>query len=152
MMADPVLYTQYRQHAFPLWRQAFEAGSVDALQVWLEALNSGGFQFFAGVLPPEYQDVELAEAMMIEAYRAQGLDPATSGMIPPIRSTIDPETARRARVLFERHFRDSPDLGLLRERIEQQRQWQASFRERRASPADHRSLAVQSFNRKCTTR
>ena len=150
LVANPALYAQYRQHAFPLWRQAFESGSVGALQVWMSALASNGFQFFAGVLPPDYQDLRLAQALMIEVQAALEVDPESNPVLPRIDAEIDEETARRARALFDRYYRDSPGLAAAEEQLKVLQEQIAMQRERPLQPEQEREYQAAQRNQRCS--
>jgi hypothetical protein len=149
IVADPALYAQYRQHAFPMWRQAFESGSVDALQVWVSALQSNGFQFFAGVLPEEYQDLDLAQALTRELQTELRLEGETLPGFPRVEAAVDPQTARRARELFDRHFRNSPSLAAARERMVEYQRLQEAQRAAPMLPNEQWEHRVKSFNALC---
>lgn len=148
LVADPALYAQYRQYAFPAWRQAFESGSVDAIFVWAQALDSNGFQFFAGVLPPEYHDRDLALALRAELFAALQEGQRTPDVATPVQpeASFDADTVRRARELFDRQFRHSPDLERAKRRAARERSAAASST---LTPQAQHALRVESFNERC---
>jgi hypothetical protein len=107
MVADPALFALYRQHAFPLWQRALQAGSADAVQVWLEALSSGGFHFLAGALPEALQDRELARALQTRIHREISIDPAPEAAdTQPFTESVQGQ----ADDLFERYFAGTAGL------------------------------------------
>lgn len=151
LVADPQLYTQYRQYAFPLWQRAFESGSVGALQVWVSALSSNGFHFFAGVLPAEYRDLQLAQALMGEVREALGIAPDATSILPRVTAEIDEETALRARELFERHYRDSPGLAFAAEQFQRlESQIAAARKEPSVVAASAAAAQAEHFNHRCS--
>ena len=150
LVANPALYATYRQNAFPIWRQAFESGSVDAVLVWMSALNSGGFEFFAGVLPDRYDDRLLTQAVMLEVYRELRIDPITTVVGPRIDATIDESTAREARRMFDRYFRNSPGLAIARARFMQLEQQHAERILKPLTPSDHWAQTAAGFDEGCS--
>ncbi len=147
MVANPDLYMAYREQAFPLWRQALQTGSVAAVDAWVNALQSNGFQFLAGALPEEYQDLELAIALKDEINVAIG---SGSGN-PTIENT--PEITRlRARAMFEQHFAASEQLAS----IAQQRPSAEGIKEHLAQSTERTVVisaseeeSVERLNRNC---
>lgn len=109
MIGDPQLYAQYRQHAFPMWQRALKAGSVEAVQTWIGALNSGGFHFLAGALPAEFHNRQLALALMAQIGLALGIDPATAAAGSESEA-IPPSVQLEAEALFARYFAGSAEL------------------------------------------
>lgn len=112
LVADPDLYQLYRQNAFPLWRQALQAGSVEAVHVWSQVLSSREPLILAGVLPDEYQDPGLATALLAEINAAMGFGSST-----PTMAEIPELTRRKARVLFDRYFAGSEQLSQVTRRL-----------------------------------
>lgn len=99
MVADPQLYSLYREHARSMFMRAFEAGHPQAAHIWHNAITSGGFRFLAGVLPPEWHTPEVAEALT-QMLRGGGSE------LPP-GTAIPPDASRQAQALFERWFANS---------------------------------------------
>ncbi len=148
MVTNLDLYMAYREQAFPLWRQALQAGSVAAVHAWVNALRSNGFHFLAGALPEEYQDLELAIALKDEIDAAIG-----SGSGAPTIENLPEITRLRARALFEQHFAGSGQLSS----IAQQRPGAAELQARLAqstertvviTPSEEEDL--EALNRNCS--
>jgi hypothetical protein len=148
MVANPDLYLSYRENAFHLWRQALQAGSVAAVHAWVEALQSNGFQFLAGALPEEYQDLELAIALKDEIDVAIGSGPGT-----PTIENLPEITRLRARAMFEQHFAGSEQLASIaqqRPSAEGIKQRLAQSTERTVVISPSEEERVESLNRNCS--
>lgn len=102
IVADPALYQAYRQHAWPMFLRALEAGHPHAVHSWSWALNSGGYAYFSGVIPPEWRTPGVA-ALLNQRLRAeQGLEPAVPAPADtPIADRLE------ADALYQRYFQNS---------------------------------------------
>lgn len=102
MVADPALYNTYRQHAWPMFQRAIEAGYPYAVGTWSWALNSGGYAYFAGVIPPEWRKPEVARLLNDRLRAEQGQIAAV-----PAAPDLDPAVIAEAEALYRRHFENS---------------------------------------------
>jgi hypothetical protein len=116
-VADPDLYQLYRQNAFPLWLQALQMGSVDAVHVWEQALNARGSQFLAGVLPEQYQDLALATALKRE------ISAAMFGSEMPTIDGVTERTRLEARAMFDQYFAASEQFSWVTQRMAENSAW-----------------------------
>lgn len=105
LVADPALYNAYRQHAWPMFQRALEAGSPPAVASWNWALNSNGYAYFAGVIPEPWRKPGVARHLHERLQIEQGAIPQTSP-----RTDTDPADLVEADALFMRHFQNSPWL------------------------------------------
>jgi hypothetical protein len=112
IVADPELYAAYRAHAWPMFRRAFEAGHPRAVRAWVSALESHGFHFLAGVMPPEWRTPGVARALLQRLQRGSG-PPARSTPSSALMPGTPPTEQDRAEAdaLYARHFADSPWLS-----------------------------------------
>lgn len=105
LVADPALYNAYRQHAWPMFQRALEAGYQPAVATWNWALNSNGFAYFAGVIPEPWRKPGVARLLNERLQIEQGVIPQS-----PPRADVDPADLLEADALFMRHFQNSPWL------------------------------------------
>lgn len=105
LVADPALYNAYRQHAWPMFQRALEAGYPPAVATWNWALNANGFAYFAGVIPEPWRKPGVARLLNERLQIEQGVIPQS-----PPRADIDPADLLEADALFMRHFQNSPWL------------------------------------------
>lgn len=105
LVADPGLYNAYRQHAWPMFQRALEAGYPPAVATWSWALNANGFAYFAGVIQEPWRKPGVARLLNERLQIEQGVIPQS-----PPRADIDPADLLEADALFMRHFQNSPWL------------------------------------------
>jgi len=105
LAADPALYNAYRQHAWPMFQSALEAGYPPAVASWNWALNSNGYAYFAGVIPEPWRKPGVARHLHERLQIEQGAIPQTSP-----RTDTDPADLVEADALFMRHCQNSPWL------------------------------------------
>ncbi|MEZ5439847.1 MAG: hypothetical protein R3F15_00005, partial [Lysobacterales bacterium] len=117
LVADPELYVQYRQHAYSLWRQAFERGSLNAVIAWHSAVNGPQFSPLLGVMPTEFHDPQRVQALL---QRIADSSSAFEGIRPPPRpgadrsetpAELDAEAREWAERAFNRYLAGSPLLA-----------------------------------------
>jgi hypothetical protein len=86
---DPQLGQLYRSQVWPLLRRAMASGDYRAAQVGMMQLSMGPMSPLSAVIPAEYQDAEVARAMM--AALSPGMQLPMLGNQPP-----SPEATRAA--------------------------------------------------------
>jgi len=111
MVADPELYALYRQHAWPMFRAAFEAGHPFAVMAWRGALDSNGFSFLAGALPPDWQTPGVARALSELVADASGLPRGHQAA----EEVISDGDRLRADALYQQYFERSAWMQRQRE-------------------------------------
>jgi hypothetical protein len=109
LVADPELYALYRESAWPMFRDALEAGHPRAAIAWARVLQSRGYSFLTGVMPAEWQTPGVARALSERVMRELFGDPAgpaRPGPQPRVENVSDEDRAR-ADALYAAHFAGS---------------------------------------------
>lgn len=116
MVADPALYALYRAQGWGLFLRAFEAGDPSAVFAWSSALDSRGFSFLAGLMPPEWREPEVARELQRRLLQSAA---AASDTPPP--PEVAPQVAARVDELYERHFARSTRLERFAQALREQK-------------------------------
>jgi hypothetical protein len=123
MVADPGLYALYRAHGWEMFRGAFEAGDPKAVFAWVSALDSRGFSFLGGLLPPDWRTPDVARELNRRLF--QHIVEPQDAVAP---TDLSPEVAAQVDELFERHFARSPRRGSFADALLEQKQQEDALR------------------------